>query len=159
MQRCERINNLDAEVQYQVSPPLSGDELNGLFAVSWTGHVRRNFQPVLNRSPVFISAHCAGRLIGFVNLAWDGGYHAFILDTTVHPEFRLRGVGRELVSRALAEAKGRGVEWVHVDFGTDLEGFYESCGFLPTAAGLIRLPLSDIDCGERVTDGNRNPGD
>jgi ribosomal protein S18 acetylase RimI-like enzyme len=36
------------------------------------------------------------RLIGFVNVASDGGQHAFILDTCVHPAFRRRGMSQPL---------------------------------------------------------------
>jgi GNAT superfamily N-acetyltransferase len=94
---------------------------------------------VLSRSLAFICAYCDDRLIGFVNLAWDGGEHSFILDTLVHPEFRLRRIGLELVKRAVAEAEKRGLEWVHVDFEPHLQKFYEQCGFRHTAAGLIHL--------------------
>lgn len=79
------------------------------------------------------------RLVGFVNLAWDGGVHAFLLDTTVHPYFARRGIGTALVRHAIEAARGRGVEWIHVDYEPHLSGFYAACGFQPTAAGLINL--------------------
>jgi GNAT superfamily N-acetyltransferase len=78
-------------------------------------------------------------LIGFVNVAWDGGAHAFLLDTTVHPDFRRRGIATELVRRVAEAARARGAEWLHVDFEPHLETFYRGCGFAPTAAGLLRL--------------------
>jgi GNAT superfamily N-acetyltransferase len=124
---------------YRVSPRLTNDELNALMAAGWQEHARRDFQPVLKRSLAFVCVYQEARLIGFVNLAWDGGEHAFILDTLVHPEFRRRGIGRELVMRAVGEAGGRGLKWVHVDFEPHLRSFYERCGFRDTAAGLIRL--------------------
>jgi hypothetical protein len=34
----------------------------------------------------------AGRLIGFVDVAWDGGDHTFLLDPTVAPRRRRRGL-------------------------------------------------------------------
>lgn len=126
-------------VTYRVNPSLTNDELNALFDVAWPEHPWRDFRPVLNRSLAFVCAYDGERLAGFVNLAWDGGRHAFILDTTVRPEYRRRGVGRELVERALAAAESRGIEWVHVDFEPHLRGFYERCGFASTAAGLVRL--------------------
>jgi len=107
--------------------------------VAWPGHIWRDFQPVLNRSLAFVCAYHTTSLIGFVNLVRDGGYHAFILDTTVHPEHRQLGIGRGLIERAVAEAEGRGVGWVHVDYEPHLRGFYERCGFASTAAGLMRL--------------------
>ena len=60
-------------------------------------------------------------------------------DPTVHPDYRRRGIGLELVRRAVSVATVRGVEWVHVDFVPELRGFYEKAGFVPTLAGLIRV--------------------
>ena len=128
-----------ADLVYLVSPPLTNDELNALNKSAWQDHTWRDFQPVLSRSLAYVCAYHESRLIGFVNLAWDGGEHAFILDTLVHPEFRRRGIGGELVLRAVGEAGGRGLTWVHVDFEPHLRRFYEQCGFRSTAAGLIRL--------------------
>ncbi len=45
-----------------------------------------------------------------------------------------------MVKLAIAEAHSSGCEWLHVDFGADLEPFYrEACGFSHTSAGLINL--------------------
>lgn len=134
----------ESDVNYRASPSVTNDELNALFAATWQEHTWRDFGPVLNRSLTFVCAYHEERLVGFVNLAWDGGYHAFILDTTVHPEYRRRGIGRELVKRAAVEAEGRGVEWVHVDYEPHLQRFYEQCGFVNTPAGLIRLKGSGV---------------
>ena len=95
------------------------------------GRNRRDWNPVLKRSLVYLCAYQGRRLVGFVNVAWDGGVHGFILDTTVHPEMRRRGIGRQLVSRAASEARDRNLEWLHVDFEPHLRGFYDSCGFKP----------------------------
>ncbi len=82
-----------------------------------------------------------GELTGFVNVAWDGGAHAFILDTMVSAPFRRRGHAARLVAEAARHATAAGCEWLHVDFEPHLRGFYvDACGFTPTDAGLIRLP-------------------
>lgn len=128
-----------AELIYRISPTLTNNELNALHNASWEDHMWSDFEPVLSRSLAFVCAYHENRLIGFVNLAWDGGKHSFLLDTLVHPEFRRRGIGRELIRRAVAEAGERGLRWVHVDFEPHLQTFYEQCGFRNTAAGLIRL--------------------
>lgn len=66
---------------------------------------------MLERSLTWVTAHTdAGELIGFVNVAWDGGVHAFLLDTTVHPDHGRRGVGTGLVRRAAEASRGRGLE-------------------------------------------------
>ena len=78
--------------------------------------------------------------MGFVNIAWDGSDHAFLLDTRTHSEWQRRGVATELVRRAAHHAKAAGCEWLHVDFEPELRPFYiDACGFRPTDAGLIHL--------------------
>lgn len=131
-----------AGVRYHVSPPIENAALNELFTVAWTNHTPSDFQPILARSLAYICAYDSERLIGFVNLAWDGGVHAFLLDTTVHPAFQRRGIGRRLVAAAVDVAQQRGIEWVHVDYEPHLDAFYRACGFQPTLAGLIRLHRS-----------------
>jgi GNAT superfamily N-acetyltransferase len=79
------------------------------------------------------------RLVGFVNVVWDGGSHAFLLDTCVDERRRHRGIGLELVRRATDAARQAGCTWLHVDFEAHLATFYARCGFSPTAAGLLHL--------------------
>jgi ribosomal protein S18 acetylase RimI-like enzyme len=118
---------------------VTNDELNTLFAASWPNHIWCDCRPILEQSLAFVCAYQAERLVGFVNLAWDGGIHAFVLDTTVHPELRQRGIGQQLVRQAAVVAQERGIEWLHVDFEPHLLGFYQRCGFQHTEAGLIHL--------------------
>jgi ribosomal protein S18 acetylase RimI-like enzyme len=125
--------------EYLVNPPVTSRQLNDLCAASWDGHEWSDFEMVLGRSLGYVCAYLGGELIGFVNLAWDGGSHAFILDTTVHPDVRRRGIGRRLVRLAVEVAEQGQVEWVHVDFEPRLRRFYQECGFRHTEAGLLRL--------------------
>jgi GNAT superfamily N-acetyltransferase len=75
-----------------------------------------------------------------VNVPWDGGAHAFIIDTVVAFLAGRQGIGTRLVARAAAEARAAGCEWLHVDFEDHLADFYfNACGFRPTQAGLIQL--------------------
>ncbi len=88
----------------------------------------------------WVCAYEGTRLIGFVNVAWDGGAHAFLLDTLVAPDRRHAGIGRALVEVAERESRAAGCEWLHVDFEEELGAFYVgACGFSPTPAGLIAL--------------------
>jgi len=81
-----------------------------------------------------------GTLIGFVNVAWDGCDHAFVIDTKTHGAFQRRGVGTRIVRLAAEQAKAAGCDWLHVDFEPHLRAFYfDACGFRPTDAGLIDL--------------------
>lgn len=88
----------------------------------------------------WVCARDNGALVGFVNLAWDGAGHAFVLDTLVTKAAQRDGVGTELVAVTAREARAAGCEWLHVDFDDHLRGFYfDACGFTPTNAGLIAL--------------------
>jgi ribosomal protein S18 acetylase RimI-like enzyme len=88
----------------------------------------------------WVGAFDAGRLVGFVQVCWDGGAHAFLLDTAVDPEWQQQGVGTDLVRAAADDAAAAGCEWLHVDFEHHLKAFYLSrCGFRATSAGLLRL--------------------
>ena len=88
----------------------------------------------------WVTARDDGRLVGFVNVAWDGSAHAFLVDTVVTPECRRRGIGTELVRRAAHGARSAGCAWLHVDFEETLRPFYVgSSGFRTTPAGLMAL--------------------
>jgi ribosomal protein S18 acetylase RimI-like enzyme len=81
-----------------------------------------------------------GSLAGFVNVAWDGGDHAILLDTKTRLDLQRQGIGTELVRIAAEHAREAGCDWLHVDFDDHLAPFYfDACGFEPTQAGLIRL--------------------
>ncbi|MGW0929320.1 GNAT family N-acetyltransferase [Streptomyces sp. NPDC002644] len=88
----------------------------------------------------WVCARDGGKLVGIVNVAWDGGTHAFLLDTAVTPERQGEGTGAALVRMAAREARAAGCRWLHVDFEESLRPFYvDACGFRPTAAGLLAL--------------------
>ncbi|HEY0637782.1 MAG TPA: GNAT family N-acetyltransferase [Pseudonocardiaceae bacterium] len=127
---------------YEWRGAFGNDELNALHAEAfehapraddWWGQVNRH-------SLGWVCARAGDTLVGWVNVAWDGDTHAFILDPVVARAAARRGIGTRLVREATEAARAAGCEWLHVDFDEHLRGFYlESCGFTPTPAGLIRL--------------------
>jgi GNAT superfamily N-acetyltransferase len=101
--------------------------------IDWLARVERH-------SLGWVCAKRGESLVGFVNVAWDGGVHAFVLDTVVAPDVRGHGVGTRLVTAAADGARAAGCRWLHVDFVPELSPFYlAACGFTPTAAGLLAL--------------------
>ena len=126
-------------LEYLIRGNIRTEELNDLISSSWEQPWTADWPAILARSLTWVTAHENGRLVGFVHVAWDGGAHAFLLDPTVHPSMRRKGVGTTLVRRAAQSARDFGAEWLHVDFELHLEEFYARCGFRPTRAGLIRL--------------------
>ncbi len=55
-------------------------------------------------SLTWFGAFDGDQLVGFVNLAWDGDRHAFLLDAVVAPPRQRHGIGTELVGRAVRAA-------------------------------------------------------
>jgi GNAT superfamily N-acetyltransferase len=122
-------------LEYRFDTCPSAVELLALGA-SWT---EAEIQKIYKHSLTHACAYQEGRLVAYVNVAWDGGVHAFLLDPTVHAEMRLHGIGSELVRKMISHLAGRGLEWLHVDYRPELDDFYRACGFQPTTAGLLRL--------------------
>jgi ribosomal protein S18 acetylase RimI-like enzyme len=136
----KKFQHGEFEIVYAVNPEVTNEELNPLFASAWENHAFWDFLPVLKYSLCYICAYHGELLVGYVNLAWDGAQHAFILDTTVHRDYQHHGIGARLVKEAVEYAKAKNVEWIHVDFEPHLETFYfDKCGFQSTKAGLLRV--------------------
>jgi GNAT superfamily N-acetyltransferase len=131
------------DVRYEWRARFASADVNALHAagfthavldIDWRGQVERH-----SLGWVCATDDC-GHLVGFVNVAWDGGVHAFVLDTLVEGGARHNGIGRGLLTVAERESRSAGCEWLHVDFEQELGSFYlGSCGFTPTPAGLIAL--------------------
>jgi GNAT superfamily N-acetyltransferase len=103
------------DVLFAVRAPLTDAELNTLFAAAWQGHADKPFGPMLDRSLTWVAAWRGEQLVGSVNVATDGGAHAFVLDTTVHPDMQRQGVGRRLVATAVQQARTAGAVWMDAD--------------------------------------------
>lgn len=128
-----------AELTYSERAALELEELQALFSRAWGGSGKPNYDRVLDRAFTWIAAHDGDCLVGFVNVAWDGGVHFFLLDTTVDPGYQRRGVGSQLVRAAIASCRGSG-EWMHVDSDEELmRRLYFPAGFGPTSAGIAGL--------------------
>lgn len=130
----------DIEIRWRF--PITDGELyaltrshGGNAEVGWWDRIRPH-------SLGWATAHLPdGQLVGFVNVAWDGGDHAFLLDTKTRPDHQRRGIATMLVRLAAEQASEAGCEWLHVDFDAGLQDFYfGACGFVTTLAGLIHLP-------------------
>jgi len=130
------------DLTYEWRGAFANTELNALHAeafdhpildVDWVGQVEHH-------SLGWVCAREGEALVGFVNVPWDGGVHAFILDTIVARRARRQGIATAMVRIAADAARAAGCEWLHVDFDDDLARFYlDACGFTPTPAGLIEL--------------------
>jgi ribosomal protein S18 acetylase RimI-like enzyme len=130
------------ELRYEWRGEFENGELNALHAEGfghpvldddWRGRVEQH-------SLGWVCARDGDELVGFVNVPWDGGVHAFIVDTLVAAAARRRGIGARMIALAVEKSRAAGCEWLHADFADDLSSFYlDTCGFVATPAGLIEL--------------------
>jgi GNAT superfamily N-acetyltransferase len=132
-------------VTYEWRGPFHNDELNELHAEAFETRVfdetEWNWVDQVHRHSLgWVVARDGDRLIGFVNIPWDGLVHAWLQDTMVAKDARRQGVGTALVATAIDQARQAGCDWLHVDYEGHLRPFYlDACGFTPTDAGLIAL--------------------
>ncbi|WP_330242650.1 MULTISPECIES: GNAT family N-acetyltransferase [unclassified Streptomyces] len=129
-------------ITYEWRGDVDNSALNKLHAEGFDHPVgQTDWRARLQRHSLgWVCAWEGDRLVGFVNVAWDGGVHAFVLDTVVAQRNRSNGVGAALVRAAAEGCRAAGCEWLHVDFEEHLRSFYfDVCGFRETAAGLIAL--------------------
>jgi GNAT superfamily N-acetyltransferase len=139
------------KITYTWRGDFENAELNALHAEAFATRVyddaKWNWAGLVHRNSLgWVVARDDARLVGFVNVPWDGLVHAWIQDTMVAGPARHQGIGTELVAVAMAEARTAGCEWLHVDFDDHLRPFYlDACGFTPTNAGLLALqPFTDL---------------
>jgi GNAT superfamily N-acetyltransferase len=132
-------------VGYEWRGVFDNEEVNGLHAEAFDTRVfgadEWDWRRLVDRHSLgWVVARDGTRLVGFVNVLWDGLVHAWLQDTMVAADARHRGIGVRLVATARDQAGAAGCEWLHVDFDDELRSFYfGACGFTPTNGGLIAL--------------------
>ncbi|WP_067714242.1 GNAT family N-acetyltransferase [Nocardia yamanashiensis] len=105
----------------------------GYELIPWAARLERH-------SRSWVGAFDGEVIVGFVHAVWDGGRHAFLLDTMVAADHRHQGIGTRLVAALADDLRELGTDWLHVDYEPHLDSFYrDGCGFGMTAAGLLRL--------------------
>jgi ribosomal protein S18 acetylase RimI-like enzyme len=141
LSRCRGIVG-PVPLTYQWRGPLADAEMIDL-VVSHGGRAEEGWWPQVQRHSLgWVTARDDRQLVGFVNVAWDGSDHAFLIDVKTRGTYQHRGIGTEVIRLAVAHARVAGCEWLHVDFqNPELAAFYvNACGFSPIAAGVIHLP-------------------
>lgn len=82
----------------------------------------------------FVVAHDEGRLVGVAGIEACGarGEHVLLRSVAVDPAWRSRGLGRALVSRAIALAESRGAKALYL-LTTTAEHYFPNFGFEKTS--------------------------
>jgi ribosomal protein S18 acetylase RimI-like enzyme len=113
---------------------LPADQLYRLFYLAgWAGNesnpdpdTLRHFNAPFLNSTLVISAWDHDRFVGTVRVLSDKIIRSVIYDLVVDPEYRNRGIGKELVKRCFEHFPN--TEWL-VQTEKHISGFYEKLGF------------------------------
>ena len=134
---------MTTSVTVRVNFPVDDVSLSRLHAIAFDNapsEVLPWAERLREHSLSWVGAFDQESLIGFVHACWDGGLHAFLLDTVVDPRFQRQGVGQKLVQSLVEQVRAAGCEWLHVDYEPHLDSFYrDACGFTATGAGLLMV--------------------
>jgi ribosomal protein S18 acetylase RimI-like enzyme len=96
------------DVTYVWRGDFTNAEVNALHAEGF-GHpmLEDDWKAQVERHSLgWVCAREGDELVGFVNVPWDGGIHAFLLDTMVSATGGRQGIGSRLVVLAVGEARG-----------------------------------------------------
>jgi spermidine synthase len=84
---------------------------------------------IIRGSHCFLIAMEDSRVIGMGRAISDRAHDAYIQDVTVHPDFRRRGVGHEIVKHLIDRLQGNGIHWIGLIAGRNTHPFYQPLGF------------------------------
>lgn len=96
---------------------------------------------IMNNSDYVIFAMEGEKVIGFINAITDKTLTAYIPLIEVLPEYRNKGIGKELITRMMDQLK----DYYMIDLCCDskLEGFYTSLG-MKKVSGMIKRNYENI---------------
>lgn len=88
--------------------------------------------------PSFVVAEDAGEIVGVAGIEECGvkGEHALLRSVAVAPTWRNRGLGREPVTRAIADAEKRGAKALYL-LTTTADRYFPSFGFARTTRDAV----------------------
>ena len=72
-----------------------------------------------------------GKAVGMGRIISDGKSDAYIQDLVVLPDYRDKGIGKELVKTLLDYCLSKGLIWIGLIAEPDQDGFYSTIGFKP----------------------------
>ena len=118
---------------------IDRNQLDRLFTRVW-GAPKPNYEQVLERSFAWVLVFRGGQLLGFANVAWDGGPNYFLMDLSIDPSCAeddqiFKGMIEAAVQRCQKEGGS-----VRIDAPEDLlQSFFQPLGFRRVTAGVIHL--------------------
>lgn len=103
-------------------------------SVGWTSYTDTpdRLAAAVAGSHTVVAASAGEQLVGLARVVSDGASIWYLQDLLVRPDFQRRGIGRELVRRALQDATGVRQKVLLTDDEPGQKAFYETLGFQQT---------------------------
>lgn len=123
-------------LEYKINPVIPAESIAVLRrSVGWGGMEAELKDPAL-RDYLRIACYDGEKLAGFLAVVSNGVTDAYIQDVMVHPDYQGKGIGTELMNRAVARLKADRIYMVSVIYGEEsLRPFYEKFGFRTMLCG------------------------
>ena len=122
---------------------LPSDQLHRLFLLAgWSDgsespELLDKFNLPFKNSTLVILAWQDDKLLGVVRVLSDKIVRSVIYDLVVDPEFRGKGIARELIKRCIQQYP-KSEWWVQIE--ENIAGFYEKMGFDRCRNSILRIP-------------------
>ena len=123
-------------LEYKTNPVASPESIAALRrSVGWGGMEAELRNPAL-RDYLQIACYDGDELVGFLDVVSNGVTDAYIQDVMVRPDYQGKGIGTELMNRAINRLKADHIYMISVIYGEEeLRPFYERFGFYTMLCG------------------------
>lgn len=123
-------------LEYKTNPGASPESIAALRrSVGWGGMEAALRNPAL-RDYLQIACYDGDELVGFLDVVSNGVTDAYIQDVMVRPDYQGKGIGTELMNRAISRLKADHIYMISVIYGEEeLRPFYERFGFYTMLCG------------------------
>lgn len=103
---------------------------------------------LIRKSFAFVVAIDAktNRAVGMGRVISDGISDGYIQDLVVLPEYRNKGVGKEIVTALVRKCMESGITWIAIVAEPDTEAFYRPLGFHPMEGHVPLLWTGEHRC-------------
>jgi N-acetylglutamate synthase-like GNAT family acetyltransferase len=108
--------------------------------------LRRSDLPTVGVEPIiqdFLVAESGKELVGVVGMEYCCSY-GLLRSTAVDPQWRSKGVARQLVERIIAQAESRGINALYL-LTTTAESYFPSFGFTKTTRDTVPAEVRATD--------------
>lgn len=124
-------------MRYEFSPKVSPQEVAELRnSVGWNG-MEQCYKNSLKGSYFYICCYDDNELIGFLDVVSNGVTDAYIQDVIVNPNYQGKGIGTNLMNRAIDKLNDDNIYMISVLFQESFLPFYKKFGFNMLLAGQL----------------------